>query len=63
MGRLYYAGSTFRCVPSGLSQPGGYALGAQVGEAAIREVITDAGFTRFRRAAQTAFNLVYKIRP
>ncbi|MEU4550119.1 class I SAM-dependent methyltransferase [Nonomuraea dietziae] len=63
VGRLYYSASTFLCVPNGLSQPGGYALGAQAGEAAIREVITDAGFTRFRRAAQTSFNAVYEIRP
>lgn len=63
VGRLYYAGSTFLCVPNGLSQPGGYALGAQAGESAIRQVMTDAGFTRFRRAAQTPFNLVYEIRP
>jgi ubiquinone/menaquinone biosynthesis C-methylase UbiE len=62
VGRLYYSGSTFLCVPNGLSQPGGYALGAQAGEAAIREVITEAGFTRFRRAAETPFNLVYEIR-
>ena len=63
VGRLYYAGSTFLCVPNGLSQPGGYALGAQAGEAAIRDVVTQAGFTRFRRAAQSPFNLVYEIRP
>ena len=63
VGRLYYAGSTFLCVPNALSQPGGYAMGAQAGEAAIRQVITDAGFTRFRRAAQSPFNLVYEIRP
>jgi 2-polyprenyl-3-methyl-5-hydroxy-6-metoxy-1,4-benzoquinol methylase len=63
VGRLYYAGSTFLCVPNGLSQPGGYALGAQAGEAAIRQVVTDAGFTRFRRATQSPFNLVYEIRP
>ena len=63
VGRLYYAGSTFLCVPNGLSQPGGYALGAQAGEAAIREVATAAGFTRFRRAAESPFNLVYEIRP
>jgi hypothetical protein len=43
-------------VPNALSQSGGYALGAQAGEAAIRQVITDAGFTRFRRAAETPFN-------
>jgi ubiquinone/menaquinone biosynthesis C-methylase UbiE len=63
VGRLYYAGSTFLCVPNALSQPGGYALGAQAGEAAIRQVITEAGFTRFRRAAKTPFNLVFEIRP
>ncbi|MGW7288134.1 class I SAM-dependent methyltransferase [Streptomyces sp. NPDC054847] len=63
VGRLYYSGSTFLCVPNSMSQPGGYSLGAQAGEAAIREVIREAGFTRFRRAAQTPFNLVYEIRP
>ena len=50
-------------MPNALSQPGGYALGAQAGEAAIREIATEAGFTRFRRAAETPFNLVYEIRP
>jgi SAM-dependent methyltransferase len=62
VGRLYYAGSTFLCVPNGLSQPGGYALGAQAGEAAIRDVVSRAGFRRFRRAAQSPFNLVFEIR-
>ncbi|MET9343256.1 class I SAM-dependent methyltransferase [Nonomuraea sp. NPDC003804] len=63
VGRLYYSASTFLCVPNGLSQPGGYALGAQAGESAVRELAEQAGFTRFRRAAQTPFNLVYEIRP
>ncbi|HTS98569.1 MAG TPA: class I SAM-dependent methyltransferase [Streptosporangiaceae bacterium] len=63
VGRVYYNFSTLLCVPNALSQPGGYALGAQAGEAAIRQVATDAGFTRFRRAAQTPFNLVYEVRP
>jgi ubiquinone/menaquinone biosynthesis C-methylase UbiE len=63
VGRLYYNGSLFLCVPNALSQAGGRALGAQAGESAIREVASEAGFTRFRRAAQTAFNLVYEIRP
>ena len=63
MGRLYYSGSTFLCVPNALAQQGGHALGAQAGEAAIRQVATEAGFTRFRQAAQTPFNLVYEIRP
>ena len=63
VGRVYYSFSAFLCVPNALSQPGGYALGAQAGEAATREVITAAGFTQIRRAAQTPFNLVYEIRP
>ncbi len=63
VGRIYYSASTFICVPNGLSQPGGYALGAQAGEAAIRQVTADAGFTRFRQVAATPFNLVYEARP
>ena len=63
VGRVYYNFSTFLCVPNALSQQGGYALGAQAGEAAIRQVVTDAGFTRFRRVAETPFNLVYEARP
>jgi hypothetical protein len=51
------------CVPNALSQPGGYALGAQAGEAAIHQVVVDAGFTRFQRVAQSPFNLVYEVRP
>jgi ubiquinone/menaquinone biosynthesis C-methylase UbiE len=63
VGRVYYGFSTLLCVPNALSQPGGYAMGAQAGEAAIRQVATDAGFTRFRRAAETPFNIVYEVRP
>jgi hypothetical protein len=63
VGRVYYNASTQLCVPNALSQPGGYALGAQAGEAAIRQLTTDAGFTRFRRAAETPFNLVFEVRP
>jgi ubiquinone/menaquinone biosynthesis C-methylase UbiE len=63
VGRVYYNFSTLLCVPNALSQPGGYALGAQAGEAAIRQVVTDAGFTRFRRATETPFNCVYEVRP
>ena len=62
VGRVYYNFSTLLCVPNALSQQGGYALGAQAGEAAIRRVVTDAGFTRFRRAAETPFNIVYEAR-
>jgi ubiquinone/menaquinone biosynthesis C-methylase UbiE len=63
IGRVYYNFSTLLCVPNAMSQPGGYALGAQAGEAAIRRLVTEAGFTRFRRAAETPFNLVYEVRP
>jgi 2-polyprenyl-3-methyl-5-hydroxy-6-metoxy-1,4-benzoquinol methylase len=63
VGRLFYNGSLFLCLPNALSQQGGYALGAQAGEAAVREIAAEAGFTRFRRAAETPFNLVYEIRP
>jgi ubiquinone/menaquinone biosynthesis C-methylase UbiE/transcriptional regulator with XRE-family HTH domain len=63
VGRIYYSGSTFLCVPNARSQPGGYALGAQAGETAIRQVAEQAGFTRFRRAAETPFNAVYEARP
>ena len=63
LGRCGYSFSTLLCVPNALSQPGGYALGAVAGEAAIRQVATDAGFTRFRRATETPFNFVYEVRP
>ena len=63
VGRVYYGFSTFLCVPNALSQAGGYSLGAQAGEEAIGEVVAQAGFTRFRRAAETPFNLVFEARP
>jgi len=63
VGRLYYSFSTLLCTPCSRSQEVGLCLGAQSGEARIREVVTAAGFTRFRRAAETPFNLVYEARP
>ena len=63
VGRVYYSAPTQLCAPNELAQPGGYALGAQAGEAAIRQVTANAGFTRFRRAAETPFNLVCEVRP
>jgi SAM-dependent methyltransferase len=63
VGRVYYGFSAFLCVTNALSQPGGYALGAQAGEEPIRRLTADAGFTRFRRVAETPFNLVYEARP
>jgi 2-polyprenyl-3-methyl-5-hydroxy-6-metoxy-1,4-benzoquinol methylase len=63
VGRAYYAFSNFLCVPSSLSQDVGLALGAQAGEKRIHDVVTAAGFTRFRRVGETAFNAVYEARP
>ena len=63
VGRVYYSFSSFLCVPNALSQDGGAALGGQAGEDAVRGVVEGAGFTRFRRAAETAFNIVYEARP
>jgi SAM-dependent methyltransferase len=63
VGRAYYGFSTLLCTPSSLSQEVGLALGAQAGEARIRDVVTSAGFTRFRRVAETPFNFVYEARP
>jgi SAM-dependent methyltransferase len=62
VGRLYYAASTFICTPNSLSQEVGLGLGAQAGEARLREVFTEAGFTRFRRATETPFNLILEAR-
>jgi hypothetical protein len=63
IGRVYYSASTFICTPTSMSQEVGTALGAQAGEARLRDVITGAGFTRFRRATETPFNLVLEARP
>lgn len=63
VGRAYYAFSTMICTPSSISQEVGLGLGAQAGEKRIREVVTSGGFNRFRRAAETPFNLVFEARP
>jgi SAM-dependent methyltransferase len=63
VGRVYYSFSTLLCTPCSRSQEVGLCLGAQAGEARIREVVTSAGFTRFRRATETPFNIVYEARP
>ena len=63
VGRAYYGFSTFLCTPSSLAQEVGLALGAQAGEARIREVVLGAGFSSFRRVAETPFNMVFEARP
>jgi SAM-dependent methyltransferase len=63
VGRVYYSFSTLLCTPSSRSQEVGMCLGAQAGEARIKDVVKAADFTRFRRAAETPFNIVYEARP
>ena len=63
VGRVYYSFSTLLCTPCSRSQEVGLCLGAQAGEARIRQVVTSAGFTRFRRATETPLNIVYEAQP
>jgi 2-polyprenyl-3-methyl-5-hydroxy-6-metoxy-1,4-benzoquinol methylase len=62
IGRAYYAASTLLCTPGSKAQEVGLALGAQAGEARIKQVVSDGGFTHFRRAAQTPFNFIFEAR-
>jgi len=62
VGRVYYSFSTLLCTPCSRSQEVGLCLGAQAGEARIREVVTKAGFSSFQRATETPFNIVYEVR-
>jgi 2-polyprenyl-3-methyl-5-hydroxy-6-metoxy-1,4-benzoquinol methylase len=63
VGRVYYSFSTLLCTPCSRSQEVGMCLGAQAGEKQMQKVVHSAGFSRFRRATQTPFNLVYEARP
>jgi SAM-dependent methyltransferase len=63
IGRLYYSASTLICTPASLSQDVGLGLGAQAGEARLQEVVTQGGFSRFRQATKTPFNLILEARP
>jgi SAM-dependent methyltransferase len=62
IGRIYYSASTMICTPASLDQEVGLALGAQAGEARLREVARQGGFSRFRRATETPFNLILEAR-
>jgi len=62
VGRVFYGASTLICTPASRDQEVGLALGAQAGEGRLREVVLAGGFTRFRRAAETPFNLVLEAR-
>ena len=63
VGRIVYAASTFICTPASRSQEVGACLGAQAGEERLRGVVSEGGFSKFRRAAQTPFNLIFEARP
>jgi SAM-dependent methyltransferase len=63
VGRVYYSFSTLLCTPCSRSQEVGLCLGAQAGEKRLQDVVTSAGFRRFRRATETPFNIVYEARP
>jgi ubiquinone/menaquinone biosynthesis C-methylase UbiE len=62
IGRVFYAASSLICTPASQSQEVGRALGAQAGQAQLRAVAEEAGFTRVRRAAETPFNLILELR-
>jgi len=62
VGRIYYAASTMVCIPTSLAQEAGAALGAQAGEAKLREVVTAGGFGHVRRATETPFNMILEAR-
>ncbi len=62
VGRIFYSASPLICTPSAQAQEGGYALGNQVPDTVWRDLLSDAGFTRFRRAAETPFNRVFEVR-
>ena len=62
VGRLYYAASTTLCCAHAISEGGHLVLGAQAGKARVADVFRKAGFTRFRRAAETPFNLILEAR-
>jgi hypothetical protein len=63
VGRVYYSFSTLLCASCSRSQEVGLYLGAQAGEERTREVVASAGFSYFRRATETPFNIVYEARP
>jgi len=63
VGRVYYSFSTLLCTPCSRSQEVALCLGAQAGENRIRDVVMAAGFSHFRRAAETPFNIIYEARP
>jgi hypothetical protein len=62
VGCIFYHASTFICTPASLSQDVALGLGAQAGEGRLRQVVTESGFKRFRRATETPFNMIFDVR-
>ena len=62
IGRVFYSASTFICTPASRSQEVGLCPRAGRRGAHARSG-GGGGFTRFRRAAETPFNLIYEARP
>jgi hypothetical protein len=62
VGRVFYGASTFVCTPASLSQEVALDLWAQAGERRLHQVATEAGFTRFRRATETPYNMIFQAR-
>jgi hypothetical protein len=60
---MFFSASTMLCTANAVSQGGNPALGAQAGQKKLEDVFKQAGFTRFRRATETPFNLVLEARP
>ncbi|MCY1562850.1 hypothetical protein D9M68_1006470 [compost metagenome] len=60
---MFYSASSFICTPASRSQEVGLCLGAQAGEARLRDVVSQGGFSHFRRASETPFNLIFEARP
>jgi SAM-dependent methyltransferase len=61
LGRAVSGASTLLCTPHSLAS-GGPALGALATEAQLWDVVSAAGFGRFRRASETPFNRVFEVR-
>jgi SAM-dependent methyltransferase len=62
IGRAFYGFSTVICTMASKAQEVGLALGAQAGEARLRDLFEQGGFGRFRRATETPFNIVLEAR-
>lgn len=63
VGRLYYCASVLLCTSGALAQEGAMVLGGQAGEASIHSIVMKAGFTCFRKAAQTSMNMIFEAQP